>query len=142
MIALVIWEAANSAIQRRLTRISRDAQAARSARVRTLLPMLRTVLGAVILVVVVLNALAQLGLNVAPLLAGAGVVGLAIGFGSQTLVRDVMITGIFLLLEDAVAVGDVVTLGGLTGVVERTCRSARSSCGRPMAASISCRSAR
>jgi len=117
VIALVVWEAANSAIQRRLTRISRDAQAARSARVRTLLPMLRTVLGAVILVVVVLNALAQLGLNVAPLLAGAGVVGLAIGFGSQTLVRDV-ITGIFLLLEDAVAVGDVVTLGGLTGVVE------------------------
>ena len=110
VIALVVWEAANSAIQRRLTRISRDAQAARSARVRTLLPMLRTVLGAVILVVVVLNALAQLGLNVAPLLAGAGVVGLAIGFGSQTLVRDV-ITGIFLLLEDAVAVGDVVTLG-------------------------------
>ncbi|MFC7475681.1 mechanosensitive ion channel family protein [Dankookia sp. GCM10030260] len=117
VIALVVWEVANSAIQRRLTRISRDAQAARSARVRTLLPMLRTVLGAVITVVVVLNALAQLGLNVAPLLAGAGVVGLAIGFGSQTLVRDV-ITGIFLLLEDAVAVGDVVTLGGLTGVVE------------------------
>lgn len=117
VIALVVWEAANSAIQRRLTRIARDSHAARSARVRTLLPMLRTVLGAVILVVVVLNALAQLGLNVAPLLAGAGVVGLAIGFGSQTLVRDV-ITGIFLLLEDAVAVGDVVTLGGLTGVVE------------------------
>ncbi|TDH59525.1 mechanosensitive ion channel [Dankookia rubra] len=117
VVALVVWEVANSAIQRRLARISRDAHAARSARVRTLLPMLRTVLGAVILVVVVLNALAQLGLNVAPLLAGAGVVGLAIGFGSQTLVRDV-ITGIFLLLEDAVAVGDVVTLGGLTGVVE------------------------
>ncbi|WP_431271399.1 mechanosensitive ion channel family protein [Dankookia sp. P2] len=117
LIGLVVWEVANSAIQRRLTRIARDSHAARSARVRTLLPMLRTVLGAVITVVVVLNALAQLGLNVAPLLAGAGVVGLAIGFGSQTLVRDV-ITGVFLLLEDAVAVGDVVTLGGLTGVVE------------------------
>ncbi|MCB4821872.1 mechanosensitive ion channel family protein [Roseicella aerolata] len=117
VLALVVWEAANTAIQNRLTRLSRDSQAARSARVRTLLPMLRTVLGAVILVFVVLNSLSQLGLNVAPLLAGAGVVGLAIGFGSQSLVRDV-ITGIFLLLEDAVAVGDVVQLGGLTGVVE------------------------
>ncbi|WP_128079986.1 mechanosensitive ion channel family protein [Roseicella frigidaeris] len=116
-LALVVWEVANSAIQRRLTRLSRDSQAARSARVRTLLPMLRTVLGVVILVFAVLNALAQLGVNVAPLLAGAGVVGLAIGFGSQTLVRDV-ITGVFLLLEDAVAVGDTVQLGGLTGVVE------------------------
>ena len=84
---------------------------------RTLLPMLRTVLGGAILVFVVLNALSQLGVNVAPLLAGAGVVGVAIGFGSQTLVRDV-ITGIFLLFEDAVAVGDVVQLGGLSGVVE------------------------
>jgi small conductance mechanosensitive channel len=79
--------------------------------------MLRTVLGGAILVFVVLNALSQLGVNVAPLLAGAGVIGLAVGFGSQTLVRDV-ITGIFLLLEDAVAVGDVVQLGGLSGVVE------------------------
>lgn len=117
VLAVAVWEAANLAIQRRLTRLARDAQAARSARVRTLLPMLRTFLGVVILVFVVLNSLAQLGVNVAPLLAGAGVVGLAVGFGSQTLVRDV-ITGIFLLLEDAVAVGDVVTLAGLSGVVE------------------------
>lgn len=117
ILALVVWEAANSAIQRRLTRISRDSRAARSARVRTLLPMLRTMLGVVILVFTVLNALSQLGVNVAPLLAGAGVVGLAVGFGSQTLVRDV-ITGVFLLLEDAVAVGDSVNVGGKSGVVE------------------------
>jgi small-conductance mechanosensitive channel len=117
LLALVIWEAANTAIQRRLARLSRDSHAARSARVRTLLPMLRTVLGGAILVFVVLNALSQLGVNVAPLLAGAGVIGVAVGFGSQTLVRDV-ITGIFLLFEDAVAVGDVVQLGGLSGVVE------------------------
>jgi small-conductance mechanosensitive channel len=117
VLALVVWEAANTAIQRRLTRISRDSRAARSARVRTLLPMLRTMIGIVILVFTVLNALSQLGVNVAPLLAGAGVVGLAIGFGSQTLVRDV-ITGVFLLLEDAVAVGDSVNVGGKGGVVE------------------------
>ena len=79
--------------------------------------MLRTVIAGVVLVVATLNILTELGVNVAPLLAGAGVIGLAVGFGSQTLVRDV-ITGIFLLFEDAVAVGDVVTLGGLSGTVE------------------------
>ena len=79
--------------------------------------MLRTALLAVILIFVVLSVLAEIGVNVAPLIAGAGVVGIAVGFGSQRLVQDV-ITGIFLLLEDAVAVGDVVQLGGLSGVVE------------------------
>jgi moderate conductance mechanosensitive channel len=118
LVAIAVWEAANAAIARHLARLSRDAQAARSARVRTLLPMLRTALFIVIAAFVVLNTLSEIGVNVAPLLAGAGVVGLAIGFGSQTLVRDV-ITGAFLLFEDAVAVGDVVQLGGLSGVVEQ-----------------------
>ncbi|MBW8271002.1 mechanosensitive ion channel domain-containing protein, partial [Caldovatus aquaticus] len=118
LLAVAVWEAANAAIARHLARLSRDAQAARSARVRTLLPMLRTALWIVIAVFVVLNTLSEIGVNVAPLLAGAGVVGLAIGFGSQKLVQDV-ITGVFLLFEDAVAVGDVVQLGGLSGVVEQ-----------------------
>jgi small-conductance mechanosensitive channel len=118
LVAVTVWELANAAIQRYLTRLARDAQAARSARVRTLLPMLRTVLSVAILAFVVLNVLTEIGVNVAPLIAGAGVVGLAIGFGSQTLVRDV-ITGVFLLFEDAVAVGDVVQVGGLSGVVEQ-----------------------
>jgi small conductance mechanosensitive channel len=61
--------------------------------------------------------LSEIGLNIAPLLAGAGVIGLAIGFGSQKLVQDI-ITGLFLLLENTMQVGDVVTLGGLTGTVE------------------------
>ncbi len=118
VVAVAVWEVANAAIQRHLNKLSRDAQAARSARVRTLLPMLRTVLSVTILVFVALNILTEIGVNVAPLIAGAGVVGLAIGFGSQTLVRDV-ITGAFLLFEDSVAVGDVVQLGGLSGVVEQ-----------------------
>jgi small-conductance mechanosensitive channel len=117
-VALTVWEVANAAIARYLARLSRDAQAARSARVRTLLPMLRTILSGTIIVFVALNVLTEIGVNVAPLIAGAGVIGLAIGFGSQTLVRDV-ITGIFLLFEDAVAVGDVVSVGGLSGVVEQ-----------------------
>ncbi|MXP63010.1 mechanosensitive ion channel [Roseomonas sp. M0104] len=116
--AVVVWEVANAALRRHLERLSRDAEAARSARVRTLLPMLRTSLLVVILLFVGFNLLTQIGVNVAPLLAGAGVVGLALGFGSQKLVQDV-ITGIFLLFEDAMAVGDVVTLGDKAGVVEQ-----------------------
>jgi small-conductance mechanosensitive channel len=118
MVGVTVWELANAAIQRYLTKLSKDAQAARSARVRTLLPMLRTVLLVTILVFVALNVLTEIGVNVAPLIAGAGVIGLAVGFGSQTLVRDV-ITGAFLLFEDAMAVGDVVQVGGHAGVVEQ-----------------------
>lgn len=118
LMAALVWEAVNLAIERHLERLSRDADAARSARVRTLMPMLRTTLLVVILLFVAFNLLTELGVNVAPLLAGAGVIGLALGFGSQKLVQDV-ITGIFLLFEDAMAVGDVVDLGGKSGVVEQ-----------------------
>ena len=118
VVALAIWEGANTAIQRYMARLPKDGSAARSARVRTLLPMLRTALGALLAVIVGLTLLTEIGINVAPLLAGAGVLGLAVGFGSQTLVRDV-ITGIFLLLEDAVAVGDTITVGGMSGTVEQ-----------------------
>ncbi|MDB5415519.1 MAG: mechanosensitive ion channel protein MscS, partial [Rubritepida sp.] len=117
-VSLVVWEAANTAIQRHLKNLPKDGSAARSARVRTLLPMLRTAIGVLLAVIVGLTVLTEIGINVAPLLAGAGVVGLAVGFGSQTLVRDV-ITGIFLLFEDAVAVGDTITVGGLSGTVEQ-----------------------
>jgi moderate conductance mechanosensitive channel len=79
--------------------------------------MLRTTLLAVIVTVVALTALSELGVNIAPLLAGAGIVGIAIGFGSQKLVQD-LITGLFLLLENAMQVGDSVTVSGLSGVVE------------------------
>ncbi len=79
--------------------------------------MLRTVLLVAIILVAGLIVLSEIGVNIAPLLAGAGVVGLAIGFGSQKLVQDI-ITGLFLLLENAMQVGDVVTLGGLSGTVE------------------------
>jgi small-conductance mechanosensitive channel len=115
--ALLIWEAANAAVQRHLARLSRDAQAARSARMRTLLPMFRTAMLVAICLVAGLIVLSEIGVNIAPLLAGAGVVGLAIGFGSQKLVQDI-ITGLFLLLENTMQVGDVVSLGGLSGTVE------------------------
>ena len=140
LLGFVAWEAANGAIERHLARLADEQQAARSARLRTLLPLLRTTLLVALLVVVVLMVLSDLGVNIAPLLAGAGVIGIAIGFGSQKLVQDV-ITGLFLLLENAVQVGDVVNLGGLAGVVE-LCRSARSGCARRTARCTSSRSAR
>ena len=62
--------------------------------------------------------LTEIGIDVTPILAGVGVIGLAIGFGAQTLVKDV-ITGIFILLENSLAVGDVVSINGQAGGVER-----------------------
>jgi small-conductance mechanosensitive channel len=117
VVALGIWEASNAAMERHLARLGREGRYARASRLRTFLPMMRTALLSVILAVVVLTALSEIGVNIAPLLAGAGIVGIAIGFGSQKLVQD-LITGLFLLLENAVQVGDFVTVSGLSGVVE------------------------
>jgi len=116
-LAVGVWEVANVAVERHLARLAASAQPARSARLRTLLPMLRTALLGTICVIVTLIVLSEIGLNIAPLLAGAGVLGVAIGFGSQRLVQDV-ITGLFLLLENVMQVGDVVTLAGMSGTVE------------------------
>jgi moderate conductance mechanosensitive channel len=115
--AAAIWEVANALMDRQLSALSRDGHYARAARLRTFQPMLRTALLCVIVAVVGLTALSEIGVNVAPLLAGAGIVGIAIGFGSQKLVQD-LITGLFLLLENTVQVGDDVTVSGLSGKVE------------------------
>ena len=117
VLAVLLWEAANAGLQRHLDHLDRDAQLAKSARLRTLLPMLRTTLLVLICLVAGLEMLSEVGVNIGPLLAGAGVVGIAVGFGSQKLVQDI-INGLFLLLENAMQVGDVVTLGGLSGTVE------------------------
>ena len=117
LISLGVWELVNAAIARHLAQLARNAQLARSARLRTLLPMFRTALLVTVSLVAGLVILSEIGVNIAPLLAGAGVIGLAIGFGSQKLVQDI-ITGLFLLLENTMQVGDVVTLGGLSGTVE------------------------
>jgi small-conductance mechanosensitive channel len=116
-LAAAIWEASNALLDRQINTLSRDGHYARAARLRTFQPMLRTVLLCLIATVVGLTALSEIGVNVAPLLAGAGIVGIAIGFGSQKLVQD-LITGLFLLLENTVQVGDSVSVSGLSGVVE------------------------
>lgn len=116
LIALVIWESFAMALERYATRLA--ARGSGGARARTLLPLFRTTALIVILVLSGLVILTQVGVNITPLLAGAGVVGLAVGFGSQKLVQDV-INGVFMLIEDTISVGDVVDLGGdHAGVVE------------------------
>lgn len=118
-VAFGAWEIFNAAIDRYLAGTDSHGQrVSRSARVRTLLPFARNAVWISLLLVVVLLVLSELGINIAPLLAGAGVVGLAIGFGSQALVKDI-ITGLFMLVEDTIAVGEIVDLGGgNTGVIE------------------------
>jgi small conductance mechanosensitive channel len=117
LVALFVWEAANIAIERRLQQWTREGNLVRAARLRTLLPMLRSLLLIMIALVVVLTGLSQIGVNIGPLLAGASIFGVALGFGSQKLVQD-FITGIFLLMENAMQVGDWVTLAGVSGTVE------------------------
>jgi small conductance mechanosensitive channel len=83
LLAFAAWEAANAAIQRHLAKLAKDQQLARSARLRTLLPLMRSALMITILVVAGMMVLSEIGVNIAPLLAGAGIIGVAIGFGSQ-----------------------------------------------------------
>ena len=113
--ALAIWLGVSSFIEYRLN--PENGRPA-SARERTLLALLRNALMVLLVVIGTMLTLAQLGMNIAPLLAGAGVIGLAVAFGGQKLVADV-INGVFIQIENAMNEGDVVTVGSTTGVVER-----------------------
>jgi moderate conductance mechanosensitive channel len=88
-----------------------------TSRVQTVLPLLRATIAVVIFVLLLLLVLSQLGVNITPLIAGASVLGLAISFGSQTLVKDI-VSGIFYLIDDAFRVGDYVDTGRVKGTVE------------------------
>ncbi len=112
-----VWELVSATVERLLSDTQPGAPGTRSARLRTLLPLVRNAVRVVLGILVTLTVLSELGLDIAPLLAGAGIAGLAIGFGAQSLVKDV-ITGVFILLEDSITVGDVVSVGGHSGVVE------------------------
>jgi len=116
-VALAVWEIFASAIERYLSGLDASGTPRRT-RIRTLLPLLRTAMLSVLVVLTSLIILSHIGMDITPLLAGAGVVGVAIGFGSQALVKDI-ITGLFILMEDQIAVGDVVDVGrDRAGVVE------------------------
>ena len=100
-----------------VTEITDVDEISRRSRIRTLLPILRNILMIVFAAMAVLMALSAMGVQIAPLIAGAGVVGVAVGFGSQTLVKDV-ISGIFFLLDDAFRVGEYIVSGSYKGTVE------------------------
>ncbi|MGB0903523.1 MAG: mechanosensitive ion channel domain-containing protein, partial [Mangrovicoccus sp.] len=114
-LVLVFWAATSSYIDSRL--VSDLPGRNVSARTRTLLSLFRNAFTIAVIVFGGMMALSELGINIAPLLAGAGVIGLAIGFGAQKLVQDI-ITGVFIQLENAINEGDVITVAGLTGSVE------------------------
>lgn len=116
LVAAVLWVVFASWIDHTLS--SDTGSGAPSARHKTLLTLLRSAVAVVLIILTTLVVLSELGINITPLLAGAGVFGLAIGFGAQKLVQDI-ITGVFIQVEDAINTGDVVTAGGITGVVER-----------------------
>ena len=121
LVAGIIWLAMNAWIDYRL---NPEYGSVPSARETTLLSLLRNGATIALLVFTAMFSLSEIGLDIGPLIASAGVLGLAIGFGSQKLVQDI-ITGIFIQFDNAMNVGDVVTVGGITGSVEKlTVRSA------------------
>ncbi|WP_394202931.1 mechanosensitive ion channel family protein [Marinagarivorans algicola] len=89
-----------------------------TSRINTLLPIAKNVIYIIFFVLFILMALSELGINVMPLLAGAGVVGFAIGFGAQTIIKDIL-TGFIIILEDLVQIGDIVCVANKTGVIEK-----------------------
>jgi small-conductance mechanosensitive channel len=95
-----------------------DEAATPSSRLSTAVPLLRLLLGVGIVIMSALVALSQLGIDVGPLVAGAGIFGLAISFGSQALVRDI-VSGIFFLIDDAFRIGEYIDTGRLKGTVEK-----------------------
>jgi small conductance mechanosensitive channel len=100
-----------------ITRLLRMRSGHEAARLRTLASLLTSLIRWVVGFVAVVIVLRELGVDVLPVLVSAGVLGLAIGFGAQALIRDI-ITGFFLLFEGLLHVGDVVQIGGATGTVE------------------------
>jgi moderate conductance mechanosensitive channel len=122
LIADFLWHAAKTAIDCKLAEAADLGQpntdeARRRARLRTLLPIFRNVLFVVVMVFAAMMALAAMGVEIGPLIAGLGVLGVAIGFGAQSLVRDV-IAGMFYLLDDAFRVGEYIQSGNYKGTVE------------------------
>ena len=114
--AMAIWIALASWIEHRLN--PNDDGQMPTARAKTLLTIFRNAAAIALIIMTVMIVLAEIGVNIGPLLAGAGVLGLAIGFGAQKLVQDV-ITGVFIQMENAINAGDIVTAGGITGTAEK-----------------------
>ncbi len=125
--AYLAYQAVKIAVDRRVAAEGGGAEAAEPgdegghggrSRLATLLPLFRNFLLAVIVTMGFMIGLSQLGVDIAPLFAGAGVVGLAIGFGAQTLIKDIF-SGAFFLMDDAFRVGEYIDIGTVKGTVEK-----------------------
>jgi small-conductance mechanosensitive channel len=122
LVADVLWHTMKTAIDRKLAEVADPGQpstdeARRRGRLRTLLPIFRNIMFVVVIAVAVLMALSSMGVPITPLVAGAGVFGIAVGFGAQTFARDI-IAGMFYLLDDAFRVGEYIQSGNYKGTVE------------------------
>ena len=122
LIADLVWHATKAAIDRKLAEtadlgLPNTDEARRRARLRTLLPIFRNILFVVVIAVAALMVLAAMGVEIGPLVAGLSVLGVAIGFGAQNFIRDI-IAGMFYLLDDAFRVGEYIQSGNYKGTVE------------------------
>ena len=122
LIADFLWHAARAAIDNKLAAAAEIGppntdEARRRARLRTLLPIFRNILFVLVIVVAALMALTAMGVEIGPLIAGLGVLGVAVGFGAQSFVRDV-IAGMFYLMDDAFRVGEYIQAGHYKGTVD------------------------
>lgn len=121
LVADLVWQTSKALIAYRMDLAERaggsEDQLTRSGRLRTLLPIFRNTLAVLISAIAVLTILSGLGVQIGPLIAGAGIFGVAIGFGSQTLVKDVL-SGVFYMLDDAFRVGEYIQSGSYKGTVE------------------------
>lgn len=115
-VAFAAWVALASVIEHKLNPETGTGEP--SPRIKTLLALFRNAAAITLITMTGMVVLSEIGINIGPLIAGAGVLGLAIGFGSQKLVQDI-ITGVFIQLENAMNTGDIVTVGGITGTAER-----------------------
>ena len=116
-VAVAGLEAFSIGAQRYIEKLERKNEAVRVARARTLMPLVNLAVRIVVAVFAGLAVLSELGINIGPLLAGAGAIGLAVGLGAQNLVKD-LIAGFSILFENTVSIGDTVDANGKVGVVE------------------------
>ena len=111
------WKTLSTLIKKKLDSLDNSKDEAQTQRINTLFRILKNFVSIAILIVVIMLMLSELGIEIGPLIAAAGVVGLAVGFGSQTLVKDI-ITGLFIILEGQITIGDIVEVAGHSGRVE------------------------
>ena len=111
------WKTLSTLIKKKLNNLEGSKDEAQTQRINTLFRILKNFVSIAILIVVIMLVLSELGIEIGPLIAAAGVVGLAFGFGAQTLVKDI-ITGLFIILEGQITIGDIVEVAGHSGRVE------------------------